>query len=61
MENIFKKDASMNRVGLRNVHERIQLIYGEKYGLSIDSRQGEGTLVCFALPMDTEGGLTNET
>ena len=61
LENIFKKDASMNRVGLRNVHERIQLIYGEKYGLSIDSRQGEGTLVRFALPMDTEGGLTNET
>jgi len=58
---ILKKDASMNRVGLRNVHQRIQLIYGEKYGLSIDSRLGEGTLVRFTLPMDREGGMTLDT
>lgn len=61
LEKIFKKDASLNRVGLRNVHQRIQLIYGENYGLSIDSRPGEGTLVKFTLPMDTEGGADVET
>ena len=55
LEKIFKKDASLNRVGLRNVHQRIQLIYGEDYGLSIDSSPGEGTLVRFTLPMNMEG------
>lgn len=31
--------------GLKNINERIQLEYGEVYGLSIDSRSGEGTTV----------------
>lgn len=60
LEKIFKKDASLNRVGLRNVHQRIQLIYGEAYGLSIESRLGEGTLVRFTLPMNIEGGMEVE-
>jgi len=60
LEKIFKKDASLNRVGLRNVHERIQLIYGTEYGLNIDSVEGAGTTVRFTLPMDTEEGNTDE-
>ena len=57
---IFRKDASLNRVGVRNVHQRIQLIYGEEYGLSIQSRPGQGTTVRFTLPLYTEGGNPNE-
>jgi len=57
---IFQKDASLNRVGLRNVHQRIQLIYGEEYGLTIESREGKGTVVCFTLPMNTEGEMHRE-
>ena len=37
-------------VGLANVHERIQLHYGEQFGLDIDSTPGEGTLVRLRLP-----------
>lgn len=37
-------------VGLANVHERIQLHYGSKYGLDIDSAPGEGTIVRLRLP-----------
>ena len=37
-------------IGLRNVHRRIQLYYGEKYGLSIKSRPGRGTEVTVRIP-----------
>ncbi|MFD2333468.1 sensor histidine kinase [Cohnella sp. GCM10020058] len=37
-------------IGLRNVHERIKMQFGESYGLRIDSRPGEGTTVELAIP-----------
>ncbi|NMO96602.1 cache domain-containing sensor histidine kinase [Paenibacillus lemnae] len=37
-------------IGLRNVHERLQLRYGRAYGLSVESRQGEGTAVSITFP-----------
>ena len=37
--------------GLRNVNRRIQLYYGQSWGLSIDSRAGEGALVTVSLPV----------
>lgn len=37
--------------GLRNVHDRIQLYYGEKYGLHIESKLGIGTTVIVKLPL----------
>ncbi len=36
--------------GLYNVNERIRLNFGEKYGLSIESTYGEGTVVSIILP-----------
>ncbi|UJF32517.1 sensor histidine kinase [Paenibacillus hexagrammi] len=40
--------------GLINVHRRIVLRYGKQYGLSIDSRAGEGTVVHIHLPLRKE-------
>ncbi|WP_424769217.1 cache domain-containing sensor histidine kinase [Paenibacillus sp. sgz302251] len=40
--------------GLRNVHQRIQLHYGEHYGLQIDSEEGQGTTVSVRLPISQE-------
>lgn len=37
--------------GLKNVHERIQLTYGEAYGLSINSILNESTMITFAIPV----------
>jgi len=39
-------------VGFSNVYRRIQAIYGERYGVSVDSVPGEGTTVTVRLPMD---------
>lgn len=37
-------------IGLRNVNQRIKLVYGEAYGLRLTSVEGEGTLVEMRLP-----------
>ena len=44
-----------NHIGMQNVHERIRLIYGKKYGLSIDSVLGQGTTVRLTIPITTSG------
>lgn len=36
--------------GLRNVHQRIQLHYGDRYGLELASESGQGTTVAIRLP-----------
>ena len=38
-------------IGLRNVHQRIQLYFGSAYGLEIESEPDEGTLVRIRLPL----------
>lgn len=37
-------------VGLSLVHERLKLLYGEEYGLSIESKEGKGTKVRIIIP-----------
>ncbi|AIQ55947.1 cache domain-containing sensor histidine kinase [Paenibacillus borealis] len=37
-------------VGLRNVHQRLQLFYGEEYGLEVQSEAGKWTTVFMSLP-----------
>lgn len=39
-----------DHLGIRNIHERLQLHYGPDYGLSVHSAQGEGTTVTIRLP-----------
>ncbi len=40
-----------SHVGLRNIDERIKLHFGRSYGLTVESRQGEGTAVKICLPV----------
>jgi LytS/YehU family sensor histidine kinase len=42
--------GSGNGVGLANVHARLKGLYGEEYGLKIQSELGEGTTVIMKLP-----------
>ncbi|RKP57239.1 sensor histidine kinase [Cohnella endophytica] len=45
------RDAEEGRgVGVRNVHERLMLYFGPEYGLSYNSKLGEGTKVTFRIP-----------
>ena len=38
--------------GIRNVRERISLTYGPEYGVTVVSREGEGTCVTIELPVE---------
>ena len=50
INDVFKNKEAINRVGLINVHERIQLNYGKMYGIEIKSEKGKGTSIRYILP-----------
>lgn len=52
--NVKRSRQLFSGIGIRNVHERIRLLYGEDYGVSITSSLGEGTRVRITLPLITE-------
>lgn len=43
-------------IGLSNVHRRIALMFGESFGLRIDSHIGSGTTVTIVMPLPAKGG-----
>ncbi|WP_372238281.1 sensor histidine kinase [Paenibacillus sp. FSL R7-0273] len=42
------------RIGMRNVHQRLVLYYGEQHGLRIASEEGKGTEISFTIPNDSD-------
>ena len=38
--------------GLKNVHDRLRMLYGQPYGVTMTSREGVGTAVCIRIPGD---------
>ncbi|GLI10527.1 sensor histidine kinase [Paenibacillus tyrfis] len=49
-------EARRGGIGLQNVHRRLGLMFGEAYGLHIDSSPGIGTTVTISMPLPGEGG-----
>lgn len=50
INDVFNNKEAINRVGLINVHERIQLNYGKMYGIEIISGESKGTSIRYILP-----------
>lgn len=51
----FKKQAIEPHnlgIGLKNIDERLKLIYGQAYGITIASQEGEGTMVIVKIPKE---------
>jgi sensor histidine kinase YesM len=46
-------------IGLVNIHKRIQIYYGEPYGLTIKSWHNRGTLVTIKVPLRDKEGHSN--
>lgn len=44
------KKSKFSHVGLKNVDERIKMIYGAEYGITIESAPGEGSTVYLSFP-----------
>lgn len=43
--------AGRRGIGLPNVHHRLVIMFGESYGLRIDSKEGEGTTAVIVMPL----------
>lgn len=58
VENLLTDDTRIRSkgsgIGIRNVHQRIQLYFGKAYGLEISSEPDEGTMVRIHLPKTEE-------
>ncbi len=54
VEKLFTMPPGKSGIGLRNVHERIQLSCGREYGLTVRSVEEEGTTVYVRLPREME-------
>lgn len=52
LEDVRKKlqDNDSSNVGLSNINNRLKLIYGPEYGISIDAEYGLGTIVTITMP-----------
>lgn len=50
VKRVLSSDTSS--IGIQNVHKRIQIMYGEQYGVSIESKPGQGTKVTIRIPKD---------
>lgn len=48
------ESEEQERIGLRNVHVRLQITYGSASGLNIESKPGQGTRINFSIPMGGE-------
>jgi len=57
LDEVTKTDEGLTRekVGLKSTAARIKLIYGRNYGMSIDSKIGEGTDVAIRVPKKVIG------
>ena len=58
--NILEKPTGLggNGIGMANVAERLKVLYGDTARMTVDSHEGEGTLVQLKLPLlQTEGAI----
>lgn len=53
-EVLEEKSEERKHIGITNIRDRIQFLYGEPYGIWIDSRINEYTVVKVLLPIQWE-------
>ena len=61
-QNDMKRVESGISIGILNVNARLKRLFGEKYGLHIESTAGEGTTVTITVPAvstENSGGMEN--
>ncbi|WEK55474.1 MAG: sensor histidine kinase [Candidatus Cohnella colombiensis] len=54
-----RKTSNGRGIGLRNVHERLKLLFGNNYGIGISSELGIGTTVTVRFPINQQKGVNN--
>ncbi len=56
-----EKRSTNSGIGITNVHERIKYLYGEEYGVDIESSEGQGTRIIVRIPTTEPGVTRSET
>lgn len=49
-KSLYEENADRTHIGIRNVNQRIQILYGRKYGIQIESKKELGTKVTISIP-----------
>ena len=57
IEALYTENSDKAGVGVKNVHNRVQIYYGQQYGVLIRSELDEGTEITIELPVREEGGI----
>lgn len=52
--------SSLSKIGISNVHTRLQLAYGPSYGLTIESKKEQYTKVSVRIPWNAEKGADTD-
>lgn len=52
-EELNKNIRQGKHIGLKNVNQRIKLVFGDQYGISVSSREGKGTTITLRIPKTT--------
>ncbi|MCR2802697.1 sensor histidine kinase [Paenibacillus soyae] len=47
-------------IGVLNVHRRLQMVYGDEFGISVDSQDGQGTIIYITMPDSQSIGVHKE-
>ncbi|NMA84552.1 MAG: sensor histidine kinase [Epulopiscium sp.] len=55
VDKLKEPTQKLSGIGLSNVNARLKMLYGEEYGLIIDSKVGEGTTVTINMKAQKEG------
>ena len=56
---IRQKKEHFSGIGIHNVQDRLQLLYGADYGITIESQKERGTSVKIRLPIRRKQGAEN--
>jgi two-component system, sensor histidine kinase YesM len=51
---IEEEDGAHTGVGFKNVHKRLELLFGKGYGIEIESEPGRGTVITVRIPLRLE-------
>lgn len=49
-----KDDYETHNIGMRNIHQRLQLTYGPECGLTLASQSGFGTQISYSIPLRSD-------
>lgn len=60
-DTVMHPESKRGSIGLKNVYDRIKLIFGEEYDMEVSSFEGIGTIVKYRLPVVNTGKGESET